>query len=166
MWVNIPASAVGKVGEIELRDHRSFNGGALPFSGPMISFQTQDTHLYGQDWDYSGKRGDRAISPKTNIRIESPRGWLPSSQPNWKIDPSSFEYTLPSRQQVPTSLPFNRSGCEPNQPLHCDSGYETWDEPPHSLSQRHQSSESEIMPSSSQVLAGKGTGFARTTTER
>ncbi|KAJ5378189.1 transcriptional regulator family: Grainyhead/CP2 [Penicillium cataractarum] len=131
------------------------------------------TKLYQSALKYSGKDIDRSISPKNmfgNESLQFTRGWLPSSQSNWKIDPSSFEHPLPLQQQNHAGLFSNNLACEQSQILHCDSGYETWDEPAHSLSQggfsRPQSSESALKSTSPQSFSATGTTISQAEGER
>ncbi|CEJ61662.1 hypothetical protein PMG11_10186 [Penicillium brasilianum] len=149
--------------------HESFNGPTVPhsmepFSGQIVPSQNPGFQLYESALKSSAKEVDRAVSPKNLFGAESlqfARLWLPNSQPNWKIDPASFDHPLPSQQQIHSGLfPSNYAG-EPNQIFHCDSGYETWDEPAHALSQngisRAQSTKSAVIPTSSQRFPVRGT---------
>lgn len=174
MQTNMAVSVFGNVGEI---DHGSFNGSIVPhsmdtFSGQRVPSHGQAFQLYESALKYSTKDVDRSISPKNmvgNERFQFARGWLPSSQPNWKIDPSPFEHPLPLQQQNHAGL-FNNHACEPSQILHCDSGYETWDEPAHSLSQngfsRPQSSESALKSTSPGSFSATGTTMSQAEGER
>jgi hypothetical protein len=159
-------SVTGNVGEI---GHETFNGPTVPHSmepssGQIVPSQNPAFQLYESALKYPAKDADRAISPKNMFGAESlqfARLWLPNSQPNWKIDPASFDHPLPSQQQIHPGLFPNNYACEPNQIFHCDSGYETWDEPAHALSQngisRTQSTKSAVMPTSSQRFPVRGT---------
>jgi hypothetical protein len=136
--------------------------------------QSQRFQSYQQGLNYSAKDYDRSISPKNNFGNESvqfTRGWLPSSQPNWKIDSSSFDQPMHSHQHNPADVLTNNHACQPSQVFHCDSGYETWDEPPKPLMSqdgfsRRQSSESLVKPGTPQSFSTSGTGMPQTWSER
>ncbi len=151
------ASVFRTAGEIEqFADHRSFDNYAVPgsmdlFSGEWPPSQGQGFQIYQHDSKYPTNDVDRAISPKNMFgdgNLHSAHGWLPNSQPNWKMHPGSF----------------GNYACEPSQIFHCDSGYETWDEPARSLPQnglsRRQSSEGV------RSLSLKGAKMPRTESER
>ena len=140
------------------------------FSGGTPS-QGQGFQIYEHHSKYPSNDVDRAISPKNMFgdgNLHSTHGWLPSSQSNWKLHPGLFGQPMPSQQQNPDSITGNYAR-DPSQILHCDSGYETWDEPARSLSQngfsRCQSSESVMMPSP-RSLSLKGAKMPRTESER
>jgi hypothetical protein len=172
------ASVFGTVGEIEqVGNHRSFDDFPVPssmdlFSGGRPPSQGQAFQIYQHDSKYATNDVDRAISPKNMFgdgNLHSAHGWLPSSQPNWKMHPGSFGQSMPSQQQNHPDLFTGNYACEPSQIFHCDSGYETWDEPARSLSHngfsRRQSSEGVMMPSP-RSLSLKAAKMARTESER
>jgi len=172
------ASVFGTVGEIEqFGNHRSFHDYAVPgsmdlFSGGRPPSQGHGFQIYQHDSKYPTNDVDRAISPKNMFghgNLHSTHGWLPSSQPNWKMHPGSFGQSIASQQQNPPDLFTGNYPCEPSQIFHCDSGYETWDEPARSLNQnglsRPQSSEG-VMMTSPRSLSLKGAKMSRTESER
>jgi hypothetical protein len=159
--------------------HRSFNDCTVPssmnvFLAQNMPPQSQRFQSYQQGLNYSAKDFDRSISPKNNSGNESAQftqGWLPNSQPNWKIDNSSFSQPMHPHQPYHTDLFANNPACQPSQIVHCDSGYETWDEPPKPLlSQdgfsRRQSSESLVKAMSPQSFSTTATGIPRAESER
>lgn len=159
--------------------HRSFNDCTVPssmnvFLAQNMPPQSQRFRSYQQGSNYSAKDFDRSISPKNNFGRESAQftqGWLPSSQPDWKIDPSSFDQPMHSHQPNHVDLLTNNPVCQPAQIVHCDSGYETWDEPPKPFLppdgfSRRQSSESLVRPISSRSFSTAHTGVPQADSER
>lgn len=156
--------------------HRSFNDCTVPSSVNVFLAQdkSQRFQSYQQGLNYAAKDFDRSISPKNsfgNNSVQFTQGWLPSSQPNWKIDSSSFDQPMHSHQPNHADLLTNNHACQPSQIFHCDSGYETWDEPPKPLLSQdgfssRQSSESLVKPVSPQFFSTTGTGRPQVDTER
>lgn len=176
MQANIITSVFGTAGEINTGSHGSFNDCTVPSSMNVLLAQnmppqSQRFQSYQHGLNYSAKDFDRSISPKNNFGnegVQIARGWLPSSQPNWKMDSSSFNCP---RQPNHADLFTNNPAYQPTQIVHCDSGYETWDEPPKPLlSQdgysRRQSSESLVKAMSPQSFSTAATGIPRAESER
>lgn len=176
LQAHMVGSVFGRTGEMEIGDHASFDDYSVPgsinlFSGHRLPSQSLG-QVYEPGMNYSANDVDRAISPKNMFgagNLQSAHGWLPSSQPNWNIDSGSFDHSIPSQQQKHADLFANNYACEPSQIFHCDSGYETRDEPANPLSQngfsRRQSSEGIVMPSP-QNLSLKSTKMSHTENER
>lgn len=179
MKTHTAASVFGTVGEVEqVGDHRSFDDYTVPSSmdlslgGRPPPSQGQGFQIYQHNSKYPTNDVDRAVSPKNMFgdgNLYSTHGWLPSSQVNWKLHPGLFGQPMSSQQQSHPDLLTGNYACEPSQIFHCDSGYETWDEPARSLSQsgfsRRQSSEGGMMPSP-RSLSLKGAKMPRTESER
>lgn len=172
------ASALGTVGDIrQFGDHRSFNYYTVPgsmdlFSGGRPPSHGQGFQIYQHGSKYPTNDVARAISPKNMFgddNLHSTHGWLPNSQLNWKMHPASLGQLIPSQPQNHPDLFTRNYAREPNQIIHCDSGYETWDEPARSLPQnglsRRQSSEGVMIPSP-RSLSLKGAKMSRTESER
>ncbi|KAF3402005.1 Grainyhead-like protein 2 [Penicillium rolfsii] len=134
-------SVFGTAGGIDTGGHTSFDESTVPSSTDVFLAQnlppeSQRFQSYQQGMDFSVDDFDRSISPKNDFGNESEQftqGWLPTSQPDWKIDYGSFDYPLLSHQPNHTALLMNSLAYQPSQIVRCDSGYETWDEPPRPL---------------------------------